>query len=364
MGEAGHDPRTRCHVDRRPKARRRARAADSTGASGYTIPDTYSASATSARSHDVPLIKVTASKAPGRRRCHSKASARTSVVTWMAKPKEYIQCPKMKPPWFEYERHWQLLLAQYFQRLVAQGSLPAVSQGHAGRRLPTHGVAGDSHSCGQMFPRARPTKIDSAFGTACTIDTSRRLYAWITAGLGAATAMALTSPTFASLAYLYFALRDRLTFDLVTRPIYEGWRARSLAVSVTDVSEFLGARIRPRSGSTKMETEHADKVGTIDSRGIARFRSAPRYIVKTDSASRRISRNRVPPALPFACRGASRSRGDRGPGLAALSLVGGRYGQSPGRSCAESAGFASSAAAAPSSSNSIATRRWAHDRAG
>jgi len=63
--------------------------------------------------------------------------------------------------------------------------------------------------------------------------------AWIQAGLTAATITGANSPEFVSLAYLYFALRDRLTFEFVTRPIFERWLARSAVVSATDVLQFL-----------------------------------------------------------------------------------------------------------------------------
>jgi len=61
----------------------------------------------------------------------------------------------------------------------------------------------------------------------------------ISAGLAAATTAGANSPNFLSLAYLYFALRDRLTFDVVTRLIWERWRGRSLAISVADALDFL-----------------------------------------------------------------------------------------------------------------------------
>ena len=61
----------------------------------------------------------------------------------------------------------------------------------------------------------------------------------ISAGLAAATTAGANSPNFLSLAYLYFSLRDRLTFDVVTRLIWERWRGRSLAISVADALDFL-----------------------------------------------------------------------------------------------------------------------------
>jgi len=62
---------------------------------------------------------------------------------------------------------------------------------------------------------------------------------WITASLAAATTAGATSPGFLSLAYLYFALRDRFTFDVATRLIWERWRGRSLAISTADALQFL-----------------------------------------------------------------------------------------------------------------------------
>jgi len=62
---------------------------------------------------------------------------------------------------------------------------------------------------------------------------------WIPAGLGAASEAGVNSPEFLSLAYLYFALRDRLTFEFVTRMIWERWRGSSLAVSAIQLLEFL-----------------------------------------------------------------------------------------------------------------------------
>lgn len=62
---------------------------------------------------------------------------------------------------------------------------------------------------------------------------------WITRGLASASASGANSPEFVSLAYLYFALRDRLTFDLVTSLIWKRWLVRSLAISSADVVGFL-----------------------------------------------------------------------------------------------------------------------------
>jgi hypothetical protein len=91
---------------------------------------------------------------------------------------------------------------------------------------------------GQMFPRATSENRQRIWD-----NIHYRYFApgidWISASLGAATAAGVNSPDFVSLAYLYFALRDCLTFELVTRAIWERWCSRSLAVSVADIFEFL-----------------------------------------------------------------------------------------------------------------------------
>ena len=91
---------------------------------------------------------------------------------------------------------------------------------------------------GQMFPRSSYENRQRIWDC-----LHYRYFApgipWIPAALGAATAAGVNSPDFVSLAYLYFALRDRLTFDLVTQPLWECWRARSVAVSAAQVLEFL-----------------------------------------------------------------------------------------------------------------------------
>ena len=61
----------------------------------------------------------------------------------------------------------------------------------------------------------------------------------ITQGLAAAAQSGANSPEFVSLAHLYFALRDRLTFDFVTILVWERWLARSLTISSADVVGFL-----------------------------------------------------------------------------------------------------------------------------
>jgi len=101
-----------------------------------------------------------------------------------------------------------------------------------------HAELRDAALRGQMFPRASYENRQRIW------DSLHYRYfapgvASIPGSLGIATTLGAASPEFVSLAYLYFALRDRLTFELVTGMFWERWRTRSLAVSVTDVLEFL-----------------------------------------------------------------------------------------------------------------------------
>lgn len=91
---------------------------------------------------------------------------------------------------------------------------------------------------GQLFPRASYENRQRIWD-----NLHHRYFApdiqWISDGLVAASVRGASSPDFLSMAYLYFALRDRLTFDLVTALIWQRWRARSMVVSVVDVLDFV-----------------------------------------------------------------------------------------------------------------------------
>jgi len=96
----------------------------------------------------------------------------------------------------------------------------------------------DSVLRGQMFPRASYENrqriwdsLNHRYLTPC--------FGWVAHSLAIATASGIASPDYVSLAYLYFALRDRLTFAIVTQLIWKRWCARSLTISVPEVLEFL-----------------------------------------------------------------------------------------------------------------------------
>lgn len=91
---------------------------------------------------------------------------------------------------------------------------------------------------GQMFPSSSYENRQRIWDSLHYRYFAPRL-PWIIRGLTSASAAGVNSPEFVSLAYLYFALRDRLTFELVTGMIWERWLARSLTISSTDVVAFL-----------------------------------------------------------------------------------------------------------------------------
>jgi hypothetical protein len=62
---------------------------------------------------------------------------------------------------------------------------------------------------------------------------------WSVEALAQAVRAGAKSPDFVSLAYLYFALRDRLTLEFVTGPVWERWRNRSTTVTQSDFQRFL-----------------------------------------------------------------------------------------------------------------------------
>lgn len=64
-------------------------------------------------------------------------------------------------------------------------------------------------------------------------------HGWIPNCLIQAASFGAGSVDFLSLAYLYYALRDRITFDFVTSVIWDKWQAGLTHVSTADFLEFL-----------------------------------------------------------------------------------------------------------------------------
>lgn len=65
---------------------------------------------------------------------------------------------------------------------------------------------------------------------------------WSVQSLAMATGAGARSPGFLSLAYLYYALRDRFTFELVVGPLWEQWKNRSTSITKADLLQFLEQR--------------------------------------------------------------------------------------------------------------------------
>lgn len=62
---------------------------------------------------------------------------------------------------------------------------------------------------------------------------------WIIMSLAEASKEGMSSPNFLSLSYLYYVLRDRLTFKFVTGPLWGLWRKQVTAIERSDFVSFL-----------------------------------------------------------------------------------------------------------------------------
>lgn len=62
---------------------------------------------------------------------------------------------------------------------------------------------------------------------------------WVGAGMVQATNHGNQSPEFLSLAYLYFALRDRFTFQFITNVIWPTWQEGGIRLTQRDVMRFI-----------------------------------------------------------------------------------------------------------------------------
>ncbi|OPY50195.1 MAG: hypothetical protein A4E48_01976 [Methanosaeta sp. PtaU1.Bin060] len=65
---------------------------------------------------------------------------------------------------------------------------------------------------------------------------------WVGLSIAATTAKGITSPEYISLTYLYYSLRDRLTFDFITSVIWDKWQTQVTSVNREDVLLFLEAQ--------------------------------------------------------------------------------------------------------------------------
>jgi len=72
---------------------------------------------------------------------------------------------------------------------------------------------------------------------------NRRYFAfnndWVIRSLAEASKEGVNSPSFLSLAYVYYVLRDKLTFKFVTGPLWERWKKRITTIDKGDFLSFL-----------------------------------------------------------------------------------------------------------------------------
>jgi len=72
---------------------------------------------------------------------------------------------------------------------------------------------------------------------------NRRYFAfnneWVIRSLAEASKEGINSPSFLSLAYLYYVMRDKLTFRFVTGPLWERWKERIITIDKGDFLSFL-----------------------------------------------------------------------------------------------------------------------------
>jgi hypothetical protein len=62
---------------------------------------------------------------------------------------------------------------------------------------------------------------------------------WVGGAISNAAKKGIQSPDFLSLAYLYYVLRDRLTYDFVIGPLWEKWRSGTTDIAPGDFHFFL-----------------------------------------------------------------------------------------------------------------------------
>jgi len=74
---------------------------------------------------------------------------------------------------------------------------------------------------------------------------------WIASSLAQASLEGIDSSRFRSLAYLYFCLRDRLTFEFVTEFVWQRWQDGITSLDREDVLTFIEGRIETKPSTAK-----------------------------------------------------------------------------------------------------------------
>lgn len=84
---------------------------------------------------------------------------------------------------------------------------------------------------------------------------------WIVQSLVEASRSGLASSEFVSLAYLYFALRDRLTFDFITGSVWNKWNQQSTPLGRAEFHSFLELESKAFSEIEKWSESTRKKLG-------------------------------------------------------------------------------------------------------
>jgi hypothetical protein len=84
---------------------------------------------------------------------------------------------------------------------------------------------------------------------------------WSVQSLAKASEAGAKSAEFLSLAYLYFALRDRFTYEFVVGRIWERWRSKSTSLALADFLTFFDERAEQETHLKKWRESTRRKVG-------------------------------------------------------------------------------------------------------
>ena len=145
---------------------------------------------------------------------------------------------------------------------------------------------------GQAFPRASYENRQRIWDS-----IHHRYFApnipWVSASLSSATVLGVGSPDFVSLAYLYYSLRDSLTFAVVTEVLWKRWLARSLAISGADVLDFLDGESKNHPAVKKWSSSTRTKLASSILAALRDFR------VLNGIYSKQIQRPTVSPETVF-----------------------------------------------------------------
>lgn len=65
---------------------------------------------------------------------------------------------------------------------------------------------------------------------------------WIVQAIASSTSHGINSPDFLSLAYLYYAFRERMAYDIITKVVWSRWNSKRTALDSGAILEFIVAK--------------------------------------------------------------------------------------------------------------------------